>query len=974
MIKKFLLFAGFISCASYSFAQAQANPYNVSVFKKAKVLSVSDDKLADVSKTAIANFPGWSVETDASTGHFRDMYGRAIKMSGTGISEWVSNAISQKLTGLDVNSTEWQQINTTQTDKAIYASYVQVFAGHKVAFSKLSFRFTTDGRLLRVQMKTYGKPADLLPSLSTADAAKAAVNDLGGITVTASDINEQWEWFPVPSSTGYVLHPAWHFTIKGTTQSNAPLKLSGYIDATDGSILYRINEIKDIFDITVNGNVYKDGTSYPSTLQPLTDLALTIAGTTYYTDTAGYYSNSAFILPLTTNVSLSGRWSVVNDDPTNTTPSFNTSITALGTTYTFPTTAPATERHINAYYHVNRVHNFMKLHFPTFTGMDIALPTNVDLSSGTCNAFYNGSSINFYAAGGGCVSFADIGSVVYHEYGHGITDKYYTMINGATIQNSALNEAMSDVWAMCITHSPIVGENAYTAGGDIRRYDKTPFIYPKDIIGEPHNDGEIIAGAWWDVGVNLGNVDSMAKLFTGCYNEASDGPDGTEGDVYHRVLISALMNDDNDADLSNGTPHFRQIVSAFARHGIYLLYDAKLAHKELVHQAAAAAIPVSANISISNTFFFSNLKLFYKVRGTSAWDSLLMTKTSGSTYTASIPAQAKGTIIDYYLALIDTMQYTDLYAPYTFNPTLNALQTSIPYQFGVGLAAGYSNTFEDSTDVKGWRIGNNTGDNATAGVWIWAVPVESHVRSDTGNIVCQTGHDHTNDNGKCLVTGNAPYYAGINSNDVDYGKTTVITPAFDLTGYTNPVIEYYRWYGNDMGNNPTEDLWQVQIRDTTTSYWKYVDQTYRSDYSWRRRIFAVKEYLASKSNIQLKFIAQDPSESGIYDNGQSTVEAAIDDFFIYDLDQSADVSTQTPLKASIYPNPANDKLEIYMQQPATSGNISLYDISGKRLGAMLLDVNTTHYWLDTRSFAPGHYFLVIQAGKSIQSQQVVIKH
>src|SRR6185503_10210597 len=121
------------------------------------------------------------------------------------------------------------------------------------------------------------------------------------------------------------------------------------------------------------------------------------------------------------------------------------------------------------------------------------------------------------------------------------------------------------------------------------------------------------------------------------------------------------------------------------------------------------------------------------------------------------------------------------------------------------------------------------------------------------NVVCQTGHDHTSGRGKCLVTGNTSPYVGINTADVDYGKTTVITPAFDLTGYTNPVIEYYRWYGNDMGDNPKEDLWQVQLRDSTAAYWKYVDQTYQSDYNWRKRIFSLKEYLGSKSNIQLKF-------------------------------------------------------------------------------------------------------------------------
>ena len=968
------MFTGLFACSMHVYAQNQANTYNVSVFKNKGVVAINQDKIAAVIKVAKEAFPAWSVETDKATGYMKDMYGPAIKVPGTGINEWATNTMVQKLRSLDVNATEWQQVSNFSTSKAAFASYVQFFGGHKVAFSKLSFRFTIDGGLVRVQMKNFGQPADLTPKLAQADAAAAALDGIDAVSVTSNEISTEWEWFPIPSAHGYTLHPAWHFTIKGNTQSNAPVQLSGYIDAIDGTVLYRINEIKDAYDITVKGDVYKDGTSSPATLQPLTNLALTIGSSTYYTDTAGYYSNTSLALPLTTGINLSGRWSVVKDMPTGTTPSFSTSITALGTLYTFPTTAPATSRHINAYYHVNRVHDFMKMHYPSFTGMDVALPTNVDLTSGTCNAFYNGSSINFYAAGGGCVSFAQIGSVVYHEYGHGISDKYYTMVNSATIQNGALNEGNSDVWAMCITHNAIVGENAYTTGGYIRRYDKTAYVYPQDIIGESHNDGQIIAGAWWDVGVNLGSVDSMANLFTDCYNEAPDGPDGTEGDVYHRVLIAALQNDDNDANLNNGTPHFRQIVSAFAKHGIYLLYDATLTHKELDNQPAGLDIPVTATLNIHNTFFFSNLKLVYKLRGTTTWDTLTMANTGGTNYATSIPALSKGNIIDYYLALTDTLNYTDAYYPAAYSPKLSTLQTSIPYQFGEGLVAKISNTFEDSANVKGWSIGNNTGDNATGGIWIWAVPVVSHVRVDTGYIVCQTGSDHTSGSGKCLVTGNTSPYLGINTADVDFGKTTVITPAFDLTGYANPVIEYYRWYGNDMGDNPKEDLWQVQLRDSTTAYWKYVDQTYQSDYNWRRRIFALKEYMSSKSNIQLKFVAQDPSESGLYNNGQSTVEAAVDDFFIYDIESPAAVAIQAPLKAEIYPNPANEKLEINIPQVNTAGNIGIYDLSGKQLGSVALSSTATHYELDTRMLTPGHYFIVIQTGKTIQSQQVVIKH
>ena len=32
----------------------------------------------------------------------------------------------------------------------------------------------------------------------------------------------------------------------------------------------------------------------------------------------------------------------------------------------------------------------------------------------------------------------------------------------------------------------------------VRRYDQDRKVYPQDLVGEVHADGEIIAGAFWD--------------------------------------------------------------------------------------------------------------------------------------------------------------------------------------------------------------------------------------------------------------------------------------------------------------------------------------------------------------------------------------------------------------------------------------------------------------------------------------------
>ena len=72
----------------------------------------------------------------------------------------------------------------------------------------------------------------------------------------------------------------------------------------------------------------------------------------------------------------------------------------------------------------------------------------------------------------------------------------------------------------------------------IRRYDIDPKVFPTDLVGQVHADGEIIAGAWWDYSKNVGSTDSMAKLFAETLlSDKPDGANGTEGVVYYLSLI-----------------------------------------------------------------------------------------------------------------------------------------------------------------------------------------------------------------------------------------------------------------------------------------------------------------------------------------------------------------------------------------------------------------------------------------------------
>ncbi len=955
----------------YSFAQQQKKSYEISAFSNFKSLPANTTAQAKTIKTAHSQFPGWTVTTDKLSGIFTDIYGAPVLFSGSNNRERSQVCITTKIKTLGVTKSEWKQVSAPSAPKADYVNYRQAIDGHDVVFSWLSFRFTKTGELARIQMRNFGTVAKTTtPEITPEDAKKIAVTDLDGVsTVSGATIGADWSWFPIPSAKGYDLHPAWHFKVTGKIPGGIPLILTGYIDAITGKMLYRTNEVKETgYDLTVKGMVYKNGTLNPATLEPLENIDLTIGASTYLTDTGGHYTNASLLLPLSTSIPLAGKWAVVLDSMTGTVPVFANLVSLPGTTYTYPVTTPSSNRHVNAYYHVNRVHDFMKSYFTTFTGMDTSLLTNVDLVGGTCNAFYTGHDINFFAASSACHSFAEMGDVVYHEYGHGISDHFYSYITGGiSIMNGALNEANSDIWALSITRDPVLAQNAYvTYGGFIRRYDLMPQVYPIDLQGfDSHKDGQIIAGTWWDVGQNIGSIDSMTKLFTDVYYDVPDGPLGSEGYVYQTILIDALFADDNNSNIHDGTPHYAQIVAAFAKHGIYLEGDALISHTEPNRPKDGAAIPISAYLSLGTTDFMHDLTMYYRINSTGTWNPVVLAN-SGTLFTGSVPAQTVGTTVEYFFTIHDSLGQPNAFFPTTCNPALGAKQVTLPYQFGVGIKSVDSLDFESFP--SGWGIGGNPGDDASDGLWRLGPP-----GSSSSFLTAWPSGDHTTGSGNCLITGDGNI--GFMGTGVTNGTATILSPVFDLTGYTTPIIEYYRWFSNEQNfENFKDDPWIVKIRDASGSTWSTVEYTYQSEISWRRRIFPVHAFVPSTATqVQLKFFASDSIRSTWGRNGRSTVVGGIDDFFIYDKASPSGVATVSPVKAEIFPNPADDRINIHLQNNA-GGIISLWDIEGKKVTTIPMTQNNNNYTINTNNLATGTYNLVIQSDKTIQSKKIIIRH
>ncbi|MEY3343270.1 MAG: hypothetical protein RL090_954, partial [Bacteroidota bacterium] len=156
----------------------------------------------------------------------------------------------------------------------------------------------------------------------------------------------------------------------------------------------------------------------------------------------------------------------------------------------------------------------------------------------------------------------------------------------------------------------------------------------------------------------------------------------------------------------------------------------------------------------------------------------------------------------------------------------------------------------------------------------------------------------------------------------DGGKTTLLSPVYDLSNYSNPAFSYYRWYTNDQGATPGTDFWQVAITNDGVNYVD-VENTNVADHSWRRFAFRVTDYVTPTSTVSLRFIAEDA-------NAGSLIEAGLDDLILWD-EVSTSMNEQSTIAVfSAFPNPASDVVQLNIGLvKATQAKLILTDATGK---------------------------------------------
>lgn len=242
------------------------------------------------------------------------------------------------------------------------------------------------------------------------------------------------------------------------------------------------------------------------------------------------------------------------------------------------------------------------------------------------------------------------------------------------------------------------------------------------------------------------------------------------------------------------------------------------------------------------------------------WVSVPLSAQGGDLFSAPIPAQTCGEPINWYVT-----------AKSSNNITWTEPEGG-PNFFNVSTAALSIATVQvDDLEAKdGWVVGA-ADDDATSGKWIWADPLVSSA---------QPGDDHTPGSGdKCFFTKQGLSGSTPGSHDVDGGKTTLTSPAYDASGLSNPVLAYWRWYSNNKSTPPSTDVFEVQVANSSAGPWVTVETVGPdgpgTEGGWLRHQFALGQYVAPSATVHLRFIASDYGDD-------SLIEAAVDDIELLD--------------------------------------------------------------------------------------------
>jgi hypothetical protein len=333
---------------------------------------------------------------------------------------------------------------------------------------------------------------------------------------------------------------------------------------------------------------------------------------------------------------------------------------------------------------------------PSNTWLQGQLTDKVNLNQ-TCNAYWDGTAVNFFKSGGGCSNTGELPTVFLHEVGHGLDSN-----DGSPSSTVGSSESYGDINGIMATHDSCLGVNFFTNGTKCSGYgnactsctgirdadyakhsSQTPCTpsqlsgttgyhcsknssYPGPCGYEGHCESYIMSEVGWDLAARdlpAAGYDANTSWFIADRLFYLTRP--TSGDSYACPSVTTtngcsssnwfqtyMVADDDNGNLSDGTPHAAAIYNAFNRHAIAC---SSTVHTNsttcgTIGQPTLTATAGTGSVALSWTAA-SGASKYMVLRNeisASAGMMVLATVTSGTSYTDSVVAPG----ITYYYAVL----------------------------------------------------------------------------------------------------------------------------------------------------------------------------------------------------------------------------------------------------------------------------------------------------------------------------------
>ncbi len=824
---------------------------------------------AALERWRAAHGAGWRLDVDEGTGYAEFVFGAKAERDSRPASElqWFlaareALAAAQDLHGIEgatlvEQRTSFLPLGMVGSSDKQTVRFLQAVRGVPVDGGAVNVLFDMQGSVLSIQTRALPGIAnmDVRPSITAEAAAFYALTAFNA----DARIEGQLQGEPslviaqVESAEQRVGVLSWRIDVESVVDGEAK-GYTYFIDARTGRVAQRA-ELIHHFD--VGGTIYTkatpgnfpDSATNPPVQQPMRYARVTnsVGGTTI-TDANGNFNFAGINGPVTVTAFYDGTYNDVNNSA-GSPYSFGQSATGTGNAIVLNNTPSAlVTAQANIFQAVNDLRDWIRSVNPTDATGDFVYTANANIAS-SCNAFFNGSSINFYQAGGGCVNTA-FSNVVMHEAGHWLNVLYGTG-NGS----DGMGEGNADIFAIYFHDDPIVGHDFCGLGCNVRDGnnnrqfcgDTNPGCH-----GGVHANGEVWMGAAWKIRTRLRNT-----LGTSNARAISDAIFFGWLLSYNQTQIRSvnetqwLTLDDDDGNINNGTPHFSQIDGGFRDQGfpgvtlVPLAVGGVTQLPNTTNQAGPYAVNATVSSNIGATV--TGAQLFYRV-GNGGFTQVAMSSTGGSGFTANIPGQTAPARVDYYVRGTDNLGNVGTFPS-------NA-PTSV-LSFAVG---EFTQVFCDNFDSSlGWTVANTS---LTSGAWERGDPV------GTLNGASQAQPETDNPAGtgvNCFFTQQGSVGGSAGTADVDGGPTTLTSPSFDMSSGDGEISYAYWLYNDDQ-----DDSLVVELSGNNGSTW-VVARTYTGlQGGWNTDTVSVGGFVTPSANVRIRFrVADNPNNS--------ITEAAIDD-------------------------------------------------------------------------------------------------